>query len=176
MNEHPITSDGSSSILVEIHKPAASFVPNVIYKCDKCSYCTRYKGTLRRHDLYRHQADIRPFSCEFCDKRWKSKSDLLAHLDTHGKTYHKCGYCDERFLSKSWVKTHIEKKHLNVKKIYACHICAEATFTKAGNLVRHCSKQHQFRLPDGQARTKFVLRDDGCYIIDIKPHNLLEID
>ena len=50
----------------------------------------------------------KPFSCEYCDKRFPRKDSLINHTRRHTEEKPKCKYCRKEFLCKKYVKKHEE--------------------------------------------------------------------
>ncbi|XP_063592664.1 zinc finger protein 626-like [Penaeus indicus] len=75
-------------------------------------------------------ADIKPFRCKECRKRFKSMYSLRKHTRSH--TSEKCIECGRGFLSKRQLAKHVS---LCVKP-YQCKECSEK-FCYVGNLLAH---------------------------------------
>ena len=50
----------------------------------------------------------KPFSCEYCDKRFPRKDTLINHTRRHTEEKPKCSYCGKAFLGKQHLKKHEE--------------------------------------------------------------------
>ena len=50
----------------------------------------------------------KPFSCEYCDKRFPRKDSLNNHTRRHTEEKPKCNYCGKEFLCKKSIKKHEE--------------------------------------------------------------------
>ena len=50
----------------------------------------------------------KPFSCEYCNKRFPRKDTLINHRRRHTEEKPKCSYCGKEFLIKQSVKKHEE--------------------------------------------------------------------
>eukprot|EP01083_Nonionella_stella_P178956 633817_1 len=105
-----------------IHKPISKPIsksPNSNYKLNK----KRYK-------------------CSYCNKRWRSHTDLTIHIRTHtNERPFTCTYpnCDKAFKQKYTLTTHI-RTHTG-EKPYQCNIC-QKRFTISGNRNRHVKMMH----------------------------------
>ena len=55
--------------------------------------------------------DAMIFSCQSCDKTFRSRNHLRRHQDTHEGVKYKCRYCDSEFSRKDKVNKHMRSKH-----------------------------------------------------------------
>ena len=88
-----------------------------------CNYCEQkfihVNKFLKHIDKYKH-LDI---TCSICDYNGESQSDLINHLDCHrtpGKPYH-CQFCNMKFRSKRELTVHLPKHSDSYG--YVCNIC-----------------------------------------------------
>lgn len=71
-----------------------------LHRCQTCSYACRTTSQLVVH-LRKHTGDA-PFSCLYCDSKFKIKSDMKRHMRTHtGEKPFKCEQCDFSCSAKS---------------------------------------------------------------------------
>lgn len=87
----------------------------------------------RLDDGEKTHSEDKPFECDVCQKRCKTKGNLTRHKQTHDNNF-SCGVCKKSFRILSRLKRH-EKLHTGLKP-YACDVC-QKRFSVAGNLVRH---------------------------------------
>lgn len=80
--------------------------------------------------------DKRPFQCNICQKRFKSKGTLHSHKYTHSSGPQKCDQCDKISPNMNALKTHVRSVHCESN--YKCHIC-EKTFKLHTALRDHIS-------------------------------------
>ena len=71
----------------------------------------------------------KPFSCEYCDKRFPRKDSLLNHTRRHTEEKPKCKYCRKDFLCMQSVKKHEE----NICKMKTQTIYAKSGKKRQGN-------------------------------------------
>lgn len=131
-------------------------------QCDICSYIAPSSSRLASHKLYRHQT-ARNFECTICNKTFKQRGDLRAHVRRHQIVEpYKCDKCDFETLNYEGMTTHAKLHDRNHD--YCCHLCPQV-FSRGNNLSRHLKTQHSIKLPDGQSRFKFKLIDEGVYLL-----------
>ncbi|XP_052074241.1 zinc finger protein 676-like [Mytilus californianus] len=73
---------------------------NEVFRCDKCSYTTRSRRTLRTHEQCTH-SEARPFSCHICEYSCKLKGNLNSHM----KNIHKLEIISTHKLREQMIKT-----------------------------------------------------------------------
>ncbi|CAG2111171.1 unnamed protein product [Medioppia subpectinata] len=137
------------------------------YKCPECQMTTNSPSALKHHITYKHNNE-RPFCCQFCDIRLKSKSDLRRHIDTHNEEPpYKCSLCNFQSRSVHTFYRHNKETHLAIKCQYVCNVCHKE-FSRGNNLTRHLTTIHKYSLPDGCSRFQYHKQDDGSYRLNDK--------
>ena len=69
-----------------------------------------YEGELRGHELY--HLGIKPHACEYCDKRFYTKTKLTEHIRLHtGEKPYKCDHCDYACALPGNLTKHKRNKH-----------------------------------------------------------------
>ena len=64
----------------------------------------------------------RPFSCDFCDKKFKQKDKKRVHERSHtGEKPYACTFCGRTFARRDF-KTNHERIHTN-ERPYSCRFC-----------------------------------------------------
>lgn len=128
------------------------------FKCDQCSYKSRYKRGIKQHMLSIHTPPdkINWWYCHLCPSRSKTKGDLGKHIKRiHHKeeidfTKHfKCDLCEfasrrlpslmkhKLLMHSSLTPTNTRKQSTN----YKCKFCPHVTH-RGDNLKKHILEQH----------------------------------
>ena len=140
-----------------LREHAKSHFESYVYQCELCPFKSPSPSGIQHHKKYRH-SDERPFNCQFCDAKFKSKSDLRKHIDIHSsETPFKCSLCSFECRCCHTLNRHQKIVHENSKQIYECHLC-DRKFTRGNNLSRHLTKTHKLEIPN--AKTRFVYKRD----------------
>ncbi|GBM85236.1 Histone-lysine N-methyltransferase PRDM9 [Araneus ventricosus] len=93
------------------------------------------EGPSRIHPDSIRPGGKRPHACYLCPKKFKQKSHLVSHLQTHTREKpFVCDVCGKGFKQKVDFVTHY-RTHTG-EKPYVCHICGKE-FTQKGNLGTH---------------------------------------
>jgi len=84
---------------------------NKPFICDKCPKCFGLKVQLRKHRETIHENKTYP--CFQCDKEFKSKQTLTIHIKTvhEGQRINVCEYCNKAYGYKSDLLWHLDTKH-----------------------------------------------------------------
>lgn len=104
-----------------------------IYQCFDCKKYLSSFYTLKAHQEI--HAGIKNFTCEFCGKQIRMKSEYLRHRRTHtGEKPFKCGLCEKSFVDCTSRKIH-QSVHTGIKP-YMCQGCGDR-FSCVSNLQSH---------------------------------------
>lgn len=113
----------------------------------------------------------KPFACDQCDYRGKTKSDIEGHSNIHkdGGNLFKCEVFQCNYSSKTLMalKRHDAKEHLGQPQIYQCH-CCNKRYMRGYILSKHLMKDHQFKLAPGHSRFIYKQDLDGFYRLQTK--------
>ena len=104
----------------------------------KCQICGKGVKDLKRH-MNVHSKE-RPFKCEDCGTKCKTKQNLQSHMDVHSKERpFKCEDCGEGFTRKPTLTRHLQT-HTN-ERPSKCEQCDYVT-AFSHNLKRHIKTKH----------------------------------
>ena len=115
-----------------------------------CGVCQQKFGRYYELEDHYKESGHKPFSCDFCSKRFTAKKCLKEHLLVHKmredpSTKFACDVCNKTFLSLSSLQNHTL---VHSDKSYLCNECGEQFYTprqmKHHKLIKH-SAVHPFQ-------------------------------
>ena len=132
--DHESNNTDSKYSLTGIHHTKEK--PCTKEKPFSCQYCDkRFRFLCRKLGHERSHTKERPFLCRHCNKGFKSSSNRNQHEDVHRKIKpYRCRYCKKRFR-KAPNKICHERVHTK-EKPYRCTHCKKK-FTRQGDKARH---------------------------------------
>ncbi|XP_047453704.1 zinc finger protein ZFAT-like isoform X2 [Mugil cephalus] len=113
-----------------------------IFACEFCNKIFKFRHSLVAH--LRTHTQEKPFQCPHCDYASAIKANLNVHLRKHTGEKFSCQHCAFNCLSRGHLKVHIERVHLKVKQ--HCSFC-EKRYSDVKNLLKHMEKQHDLKDP-----------------------------
>ncbi|XP_066147803.1 zinc finger protein OZF-like [Euwallacea fornicatus] len=104
-----------------------------------CEICNKIlfgrSNRLEQHIIMAH-SDIKNHCCETCNRKFKSKQQLVNHTRVHtGEKPYKCEVCQKFFASAQNLFNH-KKKHSGTDKSFACELCMKG-YSTPGELETH---------------------------------------
>ncbi|XP_049776647.1 zinc finger protein 16 isoform X2 [Schistocerca cancellata] len=100
------------------------------FRCDVCGLKFQRQDLLRRHQRL-HIKDEQSYDegfhhCEECGQNFNSRTDMLTHMETHGRYQpHRCMLCGECFADSASVATHVKRRHARTIPPNACTLCGK---------------------------------------------------
>ncbi|XP_071326163.1 zinc finger protein ZFAT isoform X2 [Trachinotus anak] len=111
-----------------------------IFTCEFCNKIFKFRHSLIAH--LRTHTQEKPFQCPHCDYASAIKANLNVHLRKHTGEKFTCQHCPFNCLSPGHLKVHIERVHLKVKQ--HCSFC-EKKYSDVKNLLKHMEKRHNMK-------------------------------
>ncbi|KAM8720744.1 hypothetical protein ACLKA7_006736 [Drosophila subpalustris] len=108
---------------------------NKEHKCVLCDAAFTRPDALERHKLSKHNGQgldpsselklqLNEHTCEYCSKRFSSKTYLRKHTLIHTEFLYACKSCDETFKERQQLRSH-EKTHTGQRNFLCC-ICGDS--------------------------------------------------
>uniref|UniRef100_A0A3P9NY40 Zinc finger and AT-hook domain containing n=1 Tax=Poecilia reticulata TaxID=8081 RepID=A0A3P9NY40_POERE len=111
-----------------------------IFACEFCNKIFKFRHSLVAH-LRTHTKE-KPFQCPHCDYASAIKANLNVHLRKHTGEKFSCDHCAFSCLSPGHLKVHIERVHLKMKQ--HCSFCVKK-YSDVKNLLKHMETRHNLK-------------------------------
>ncbi|XP_004525056.1 zinc finger protein 70 [Ceratitis capitata] len=98
------------------------------FKCDQCNSAFARSVDLTKHIETRHGSDPQAHkvhTCEYCGKKFTSKTYLRKHILMHTDRVFACKFCDDTFKERKVLREH-EKGHHSDRRNFLCSVCGES--------------------------------------------------
>ncbi|XP_053951146.1 zinc finger protein 239-like [Anastrepha ludens] len=98
------------------------------FKCDQCSSAFARLVELTKHKGSRHGSDPQAHKvhdCEYCCKKFTSRTYLRKHVLMHTDRIFACKFCDDTFKERKALREH-EKGHHSDRRNFLCSVCGES--------------------------------------------------
>ena len=126
-NHHKITECELCGLILfpfqdKNHKSKCGLQAIKIYECKSCSFSTKTKSYLQKHE---DDHLLKTFSCDFCDKDFFTKDKKMKHETDIHSTIFPCPYCEKTFASLNSRRKHVRASHVLVdnKMMLQCTVC-----------------------------------------------------
>ena len=111
---------------------------------------------VRSHN--RVHIEERPFKCETCDARRKTKAEVTSHQRVHSQNKpYPCELCGKAFKTRAETNNHVQLKHTG-KNSYPCKNCTNS-YLKLNDLKKHIIAVH---VEDDSEKIQLK-----CYLCDL---------
>ncbi|ROL47804.1 Zinc finger protein ZFAT [Anabarilius grahami] len=125
------------SVVLTSHEAMPGQTQLKIFTCEYCNKVFKFKHSLQAH--LRIHTNEKPFKCMQCDYASAIKANLSVHMRKHTGEKFSCDLCSFNCLSKGHLKVHVERVHKKIKQ--HCRFCKKK-YSDVKNLLKHIRETH----------------------------------
>ncbi|GFO20664.1 Zinc finger protein zfat [Plakobranchus ocellatus] len=107
-----------------------------VYSCNVCDKVFKSLSHIRLHCVT--HTDIKPFKCTKCSYSTNSKGNLYTHMRKHTGQYYRCDQCDFKTVNKSHL---VEHQMIHTNRRAQCLLC-QKDYSTLKSLINHVRKYH----------------------------------
>ena len=108
-----------------------------IFTYEYCNKVFKLRHSLQAH--LRIHTKEKPFLCPHCDYASAIKANLCVHMRKHTGEKFSCGHCSFSCLSRGQLRVHVERVHQRIKQ--HCPFCKKK-YSDIKNLLKHVRQKH----------------------------------
>ena len=132
--------------------------------CPQCDKKFKLKERLKAHIQSEHN-DSKNISCDLCSKKFMHFGNLLVHMEKfHKGVKFDCQQCEKKFVTMSDLNSHVQLVHNGNGVKFSCNQC-DREFTTVGNLKNHIKASHDSEDCDSQFSSQ-TSHDNSIPIVD----------
>ena len=116
--------------------------PAAMLEVIKCSICKNWvpRIVIRTHTEEHFENFVSKHMCDHCGRNFRDSNALRLHAKIHGEKTFQCEFCDKKFYTKTSLNTHEAAKH-TTKGHRFCDNCGES-FPTGRALESHMKAKH----------------------------------
>ncbi|CAL1612178.1 unnamed protein product [Knipowitschia caucasica] len=113
-----------------------------VFTCEFCNKIFKFRHSLVAH--LRTHTQEKPFKCPHCNYASAIKANLNVHIRKHTGDRFQCEHCSFNCISSGHLKVHVERVHMKVKQ--HCGFC-KAKYSDVKSLLKHMERKHDLKDP-----------------------------